>query len=217
MPNILVFNDTSGVLENYVRAVSEPMPYNVGGTLTVGEFMAGFSYPVLWTDVTTMRAFNELRDTFGKPITVTRAFLRASDSTAERYPHFCGNAYLLRPKSGTTAELLAAAKSVSQFTDVIEEGSDVYCESRYSSCNYTGAKAGLPTLLKGDRNNYVATAQNMLNTALNSALALDGIFGPNTDAALRRFQDKIVIANDGIITLRVWESLINVATGRAAY
>ena len=217
MPNILVFNDVSGALENYVRALNDPMPYNVGGTLTVREFMAGFNYQVLWTDVTTMRAFNDLRAAFGAPITVARAYLRAQDSGGERHTHFCGNGYLLRPKTGTTAQLLAAAQTVELFTDVLEEAGSVYCETRYSSCDFTGQKAGLPNLIFGDRNNFVATAQSMLNTVLGSALVLDGIYGANTNAALRRYQDKIVVANDGIVTLRVWESLINASTGMATY
>lgn len=38
MAKILVYNNDTDRMETYYRGENEPMPYNTGGTLTVGEF-----------------------------------------------------------------------------------------------------------------------------------------------------------------------------------
>lgn len=55
-------------------------------------------------------------------------------------------------------------------------------------------------LAKGQRSNNVVGLQNALNAAFRppKPLALDGIFGPLTDAAVRKFQKRERLACDGI-------------------
>lgn len=53
-------------------------------------------------------------------------------------------------------------------------------------------------LATGQRSNDIAALQNALNAALQTRLVLDGMFGPKTGAALRRFQSLHGLTPDGI-------------------
>lgn len=65
---------------------------------------------------------------------------------------------------------------------------------------YSGATAVLPqphTLRRGDRGETVLDLQTML-VAAGHGVARDGVFGPDTEAAVRRFQAEHGLAADGI-------------------
>ena len=215
MPRIILFNQQTAALENYTRALNDPMPYNVGGTLTVGEFMAGFSYPIIYTDLYMMQAFNELRKQFGAPISVYRSFIKAPDAESESYVHFSGNAMLLRPVCGSLTELYEAALRCLKIVNTENDGQNVYIDTLYTSCGANADKRGLAYLQAGDRNHFVALLQDVINIIIGAGLAVDGIFGSATAAALRRFQDSILATADGICTLKTWESALNMAAVRA--
>lgn len=72
----------------------------------------------------------------------------------------------------------------------------------------------LPVLRKGDRGDAVRALQTLLimhkcNRAWTKA---DGIFGPLTDAAVRRFQKQKDIGVDGICGAKTWTALIGGVT-----
>ena len=215
MPKIVLFNNQTGALENYTRSLGDPMPYNVGGTLTVGEFMAGFSYPVIYTDLNMMQGFNELRKLYAAPIRVARGIIKPQDVGGESYVHFSGNAMLVAPVSGGVTELYEAALRCLKLVNTEVSGECVYIDTLYTSCGAGPEKRGLPSSKQGDTNQYVALLQDILNIIIDAGLAIDGIFGSGTAAALRRFQAIIYAAEDAICTLKIWESALNMAASRA--
>lgn len=64
-----------------------------------------------------------------------------------------------------------------------------------------------PTLRKGDRNEYVRNWQMFLNLHGYTCGNADGIFGPKTDAAVRKWQKHHGLVVDGIIGPKTWASL----------
>ena len=70
-----------------------------------------------------------------------------------------------------------------------------------------GTISPLPLVRKGDRDHPVKTLQYLLR-ARGHNVAVDGIFGPNTDAAVRAFQQQKGLAVDGIVGPITWPALI---------
>ncbi len=64
-----------------------------------------------------------------------------------------------------------------------------------------------PLVRKGDNDHPVETLQHLLNHHGNS-LAVDGDFGPLTDAAVRAFQQSKALTVDGIVGPKTWGALI---------
>lgn len=66
-------------------------------------------------------------------------------------------------------------------------------------------------LKKGDEGGAVQSMQLLLihKWAISCGPdGADGDFGPNTDTALRRFQNRVKLASDGICGERSWKALI---------
>ena len=64
-----------------------------------------------------------------------------------------------------------------------------------------------PTFQQGSSGLDVRTIQYLLN-ARGAGLAIDGIFGPRTNAAVRSFQGSQGLAIDGIVGQHTWSSLL---------
>ncbi|WP_448628540.1 peptidoglycan-binding domain-containing protein [Geodermatophilus sp. URMC 64] len=64
-----------------------------------------------------------------------------------------------------------------------------------------------PLVRQGAREHPVRTLQHLLR-ARGKTVAVDGIFGPKTDAAVRAFQDEKNLTVDGIVGPRTWSALI---------
>jgi peptidoglycan hydrolase-like protein with peptidoglycan-binding domain len=64
-----------------------------------------------------------------------------------------------------------------------------------------------PLVRQGDRNHPVLTLQHLLR-AQGQAIAVDGIFGPATNAAVRSFQQGRGLAVDGVVGPSTWSTLI---------
>ncbi|MFC8920654.1 MULTISPECIES: peptidoglycan-binding domain-containing protein [unclassified Streptomyces] len=72
-------------------------------------------------------------------------------------------------------------------------------------CNHTNAR---PTIKIGSSGVGVQQAQCYLNNSLTGeGLVVDGIFGPLTDAAVRRFQGCADITVDGLCGAQTWSHL----------
>ncbi len=67
------------------------------------------------------------------------------------------------------------------------------------------------TIRNGDRGDEVTKAQTRLNQK-GAALAVDGVFGPKTEAAARAFQRANGLVADGIIGPRTWAVLLDDAS-----
>lgn len=64
-----------------------------------------------------------------------------------------------------------------------------------------------PMLKKGDRNDYVRHWQMFLNLNGYACGNADGIFGPKTEAAVKKWQKNHNLVTDGIIGPKTWASL----------
>ena len=65
----------------------------------------------------------------------------------------------------------------------------------------------LPTIKKGSRGEAVTTLQNALNEAGYDCGKVDGIFGKNTQAAVKAFQKAKGLTVDGIVGRNTWTAL----------
>ena len=65
----------------------------------------------------------------------------------------------------------------------------------------------MKTIRRGDKGKEVKTAQQLLNHKGYGAGSVDGIFGENTEKAVRALQKNYGITVDGIIGTDTWDSL----------
>lgn len=79
------------------------------------------------------------------------------------------------------------------------------------------------TLQLGSNNSYVRTIQNQLNAISNSYPAIekvteDGIFGPSTEASVKKFQEIFNLPRTGVVDFKTWYAIsrIYVATTKIA-
>ena len=64
-----------------------------------------------------------------------------------------------------------------------------------------------PTLRKGDKNEYVYHWQKFLNVNGYDCGVADGIFGPNTEHAVKEWQKAQGLVPDGIIGPKTWNTV----------
>jgi peptidoglycan hydrolase-like protein with peptidoglycan-binding domain len=77
----------------------------------------------------------------------------------------------------------------------------------YYPSNYTNYLWSGQTLRRGDRNNYVKTLQSWLHKAGFNPGAIDGVYGANTERAVKEFQKKVGITVDGIAGKQTYQAL----------
>lgn len=65
------------------------------------------------------------------------------------------------------------------------------------------------TVRNGSSGNDVRTLQTMLNAVSNAGLTVDGKFGANTQAAVKKFQSANGLAADGICGVKTWAALVS--------
>ncbi|MDO4566802.1 MAG: peptidoglycan-binding domain-containing protein [Oscillospiraceae bacterium] len=217
MATILVFNNGTGALESYTRSASQSMPYNIGGTLSVREFMGDESLG--YTDTDTMQAWNLMRQEFGMPVRVDEAFVSISGSRSANHPqHYAGTAFTVGSNlsSSELEQLRKIAEGCFSYVHPRDERAlSISADKRYMPSNYF-LTSGFPTLRSGSKGNYVALVQEALGALGYSAGSVDGVFGVNTEAALRNFENARRVSEDGIVTRINWESLINMNSPPAA-
>lgn len=64
-----------------------------------------------------------------------------------------------------------------------------------------------PSLQDGSNGLAVKRAQRALNAAIQAGLSVDGVFGADTEAAVREYQEGRGLAADGIVGPDTWEAL----------
>ncbi len=207
MALILVFNEQTRALERYTRTPNQPMPYSLGNTLLVREF--GGDLPILWTTRLTMLAWNRLRSFYNRPIIVRQAFVPVTGECLDNRHFYFGLAFRISPNAaGNLEQLHEAAEESGAFSFVgpIEVNSESFVVDNRYLPSLIHITEGLPAVVRGQRNNYVSFTQSALNEN-GYNLSVDGIFGPLTDAALRDFQLRSFLAEDGIVGRLEWECL----------
>ena len=77
---------------------------------------------------------------------------------------------------------------------------------------------GYPTIRRGSLSNYVLIAQDDLNTLGFRTGGLDGVFGVQTQTAVRNYQASVGLAVDGIVGCNTWRSITQrIANSRNLY
>jgi peptidoglycan hydrolase-like protein with peptidoglycan-binding domain len=69
---------------------------------------------------------------------------------------------------------------------------------------------------RGSKSNYVLIAQDDLNTLGYGTGGLDGIFGAQTETAVRAYQSQVGLTADGIVGCNTWRSLQEEVVGKGA-
>ena len=214
--HILVYNHRRGRMERYARQLHDPMPYNAGGTLTVGEFRARSHSDLIWTGTHVMESWNATRSAWGRPIYVGYAFRRIGEGGhSNQSQHYAGTSF-------DVAQNLSAAERDRLRNLASSLGVWTYVEPAYLTPTWVhfdarkgtpACAAGYPLLVEGLVGVYVCVLQDALATAGIPAVAVDGVFGPRTGAAVRSFQRENGMTPDGIVGCQTWTTLTALTNG----
>lgn len=211
MAKIKIYNNDTNRMETYYRGEQETMPYVTGRTLTVKEFRGSSNSNLLWTEKRAMLAWNSQRYIYGKPIKVGYAFRRpweGGHSTLSQ--HYAGLAF-------DVGQTLTTTERNNLYNSAVNSGVWTYVEPQILTPtwihfdkrrgNPACSTGGYPQIQRGSRGAYVMIAQDDLNTLGYKTGGLDGIFGSNTQTAVRNYQQNKGLAVDGIVGCNTWRSL----------
>ena len=211
MAKIKIYNNDTNRMETYYRGEQETMPYVTGRTLTVKEFRGSSNSNLLWTEKSAMLAWNSQRYIYGKPIKVGYAFRRpweGGHSTLSQ--HYAGLAF-------DVGQTLTTTERNNLYNSAVNSGVWTYVEPQILTPtwihfdkrrgNPACSTGGYPQIQMGSRGAYVMIAQDDLNTLGYKTGGLDGIFGSNTQTAVRNYQQNKGLAVDGIVGCNTWRSL----------
>ena len=222
MAKILVYNQDTNRMETFFRGESEAMPYNTNNTLRVREFRGSSNSNILWTDKRTMQAWNSQRYIYAAPISVGFAFKRPYEGGhGNQSQHYAGTAFDVgqRLTNAQRTVLRNSARNSVVWTYVEPASLSptwVHFDRRFGTpaCS----SGGYPLIRRGSRGNYVCIAQDDLNTLGYKTGGLDGVFGAQTESAVRRYQTSRGLTSDGIIGCNTWRSLQEnvVGTGKTS-
>lgn len=217
MANVYVYNNRNDNMEYYTLAETDAMPYNIGRTLTVGEFRGSSRAGTLWTSRRAMEAFNVTRNLWGRPIYVGYAFKRIWEG---------GHAAMSQHYAGVSFDV---GQNLDSFTrdqlrnTAIQSGVWSYVEPAYLTPTWVHfdarqtpaacAAGGYPLVQSGSAGVYVLTLQDALNALGYTGSGLDGYFGRGTRNAVINFQRAQGLDADGIVGCLTWEALTEAAVG----
>ncbi len=220
MPKLFVYDAYNRQFLVYPDlALSDPMPYTTGTTLTVREFRGASRASVLWTTTAAMEAWNLTRRRYGAGIPVGYAFRRIWEGGhGTTSQHYAGVAFDVGQSSGAAARRrIHAAATATGAWGYVEPLSMtptwVHFDRRYGTPACPNTTAGYPTCRRGDRNTYVLILQDALNALGYSAGGLDGIFGAATQRALKACQQSFGLTADGICGCASWRQIASAAVG----
>lgn len=222
MAKILVFNNDTNRMETYYRGENQAMPYVTNSTLTVGEFRGSSKSQTLWTEKRAMQSWNSQRYLYGAPIPVGYAFRRPWEGGhSNQSQHYAGVAFDVGQRlSNSQRNRIRNVAISSGVWSYVEPASFTPTWVHFDKRRGTPAcgGSGYPLIKEGNRGVYVLIAQDDLNTLGYTTGGLDGIFGPKTKEAVRRYQQSRGLSTDGIIGCNTWRSLQEdvVGTGRTS-
>lgn len=215
MANVYVYNNNNNSMEYYNLAETDAMPYNIGRTLTVGEFRGSSRAGTLWTSRKAMEAFNVTRNLWGRPIYVGYAFKRIWEGGhAAMSQHYAGVSFDAGQNlDSTTRDQLR--------NTAVQAGVWSYVEPAYLTPTWVHfdarqtpaacAAGGYPLVRNGSAGVYVLTLQDALNALGYTGSGLDGYFGGGTRNAVINFQRAQGLDADGIVGCQTWEALTEAA------
>ena len=91
----------------------------------------------------------------------------------------------------------------------------IFC---FSVSGFVFAQANIPacpSLAIGSTGSCVTFLQQSLNTLISAGLAVDGIFGPSTQSAVRAYQIQKGITVDGVVGAQTWSAISQDLSGQS--
>ena len=213
MATIKVYNNDENRMETYFRGENEPMPYNIGNTLRVGEFRGSSRSDILWTEKRAMQSWNNFRSLYGRSIFVGYAFKRPTEGGhGKQSQHYAGVSF-------DVGQNLNNAQRAEMRSLAVNSGFWNYVEPVYLSPTWVhfdrrrGTPAcpagGYPVTRHGDIGAYVLILQDALNSLGYGTGGLDGIFGQGTLNAVIAYQNRKGLVPDGVVGCITWVNLMD--------
>ena len=194
--------------------------YVDGGTipfyLTLKEFKGSTKSKILWTTKKTMQAFNTTRQRWKKPIYVGYAFKRIFEGGhSNQSQHYAGvaldTAQNLSVKQRTELYNLAKKLKVWVYVEPLRLTPRwLHLDKRATP---PACSAGYPSLKLNDKGVYVLILQDALNVLNYNTGGLDGIYGNKTNIAVKSFQNKYSIKENGV-RCKTWQKLTSLVVGK---
>lgn len=217
MLQILIYDTDAQVFESFERKPEETMPYLPEGAMTAGDFRGSSRSSLLWTTREFLETFRRFWEQAGVPIRVCEAFRRIWEGgfSSQSY-HYAGLAldFGRNLNAGELAALtgLAQASGLWNQVFVVPNSGDAIHAARYY-----GEPASLcssyPELSRGSRGTYVLVLQDGLNYLGYYTGGVDGVFGEQTENAVRRFQQNTGLSPDAVAGRRTWARLTDLVLG----
>lgn len=219
MAKLYVYDAYNNKLLKYNLSENDPMPYAYNNTMRVREFRGSSNSPTLWTTTTAMEAWNLTRRRYGKGIYIGYAFKRiweGGHGTASQ--HYAGVSFDVGQNTTSSERLkirdaAVATKAWGYVEPISMTPTWVHFDRRYGKPACPNTTAGYPTVRRGSKSTYVLILQDALNALGYSTRTLDGIFGANTERALKAFQSSVGLTADGICGCNSWKKLTAAAVG----
>ena len=219
MAKLYVYDAYNNKLLKYNLSENDPMPYAYNNTMRVREFRGSSNSPTLWTTTTAMEAWNLTRRRYGKGIYIGSAFKRiweGGHGTASQ--HYAGVSFDVGQNTTSSERLkirdaAVATKAWGYVEPISMTPTWVHFDRRYGTPACPNTTAGYPTVRRGSKSTYVLILQDALNALGYSTRTLDGIFGANTERALKAFQSSVGLTADGICGCNSWKKLTAASVG----
>ena len=219
MAKLYVYDAYNNKLLKYNLSENDPMPYAYNNTMRVREFRGSSNSPTLWTTTTAMEAWNLTRRRYGKGIYIGYAFKRiweGGHGTASQ--HYAGVSFDVGQNTTSSERLkirdaAVATKAWGYVEPISLPPTWVHFDRRYGTPACPNTTAGYPTVRRGSKSTYVLILQDALNALGYSTRTLDGIFGANTERALKAFQSSVGLTADGICGCNSWKKLTAASVG----
>ncbi|HJC72937.1 MAG TPA: peptidoglycan-binding protein [Candidatus Ruthenibacterium merdavium] len=219
MAKLYVYDAYNNKLLKYNLSENDPMPYAYNNTMRVREFRGSSNSPTLWTTTTAMEAWNLTRRRYGKGIYIGYAFKRiweGGHGTASQ--HYAGVSFDVGQNTTSSERLkirdaAVATKAWGYVEPISMTPTWVHFDRRYGKPACPNTTAGYPTVRRGSKSTYVLILQDALNALGYSTRTLDGIFGANTERALKAFQSSVGLTADGICGCNSWKKLTAASVG----
>ena len=219
MAKLYVYDAYNNKLLKYNLSENDPMPYAYNNTMRVREYRGSSNSPTQWTTTTAMEAWNLTRRRYGKGIYIGYAFKRiweGGHGTASQ--HYAGVSFDVGQNTTSSERLkirdaAVATKAWGYVEPISMTPTWVHFDRRYGKPACPNTTAGYPTVRRGSKSTYVLILQDALNALGYSTRTLDGIFGANTERALKAFQSSVGLTADGICGCNSWKKLTAASVG----
>lgn len=175
----------------------------------VRQFERGVKRPVLYADASTMRVIISLMADAGIP----RRTLRLWSAHYTRHPHFCGPhtcGEIPMDVDGTQWTDVALGRSLDQ--SILDDDFFGTSPAPKPSNDWQVAMMNkLPNINPHDSDAvgpwYIHRVQAMLTDIFGYKVTIDGVYGPDSEAAVRKLQKAFGLTVDGVVGPNTWNVL----------